>query len=76
MCIQISDVDNHADYDYVDYSNEDSKGKGLSTLETIQNPYYGGEVDTNESESIITSKAMRNSLRENIKVTNNIYYDQ
>ena len=45
-------------------------------FETIQNPYYGGKVDTNESESVITSRAMRNSLRENIKVTNNIYYDQ
>ena len=68
----------HAGYDYVDYSNDEtctfSKDQGATTQETIQNPYYGGEVDTNDSESIVPSNVERNSLRENIKVTQNPYY--
>ena len=56
--------------------NDDSKDIGPATLETIQNPYYCSEIDTNESESVIASKAERNSRRENIKVTKNLYYEQ
>lgn len=70
----------HAGYDYVDYSNVNtntfSKDEGAAALETMQNPYYGGGLDTTESESIIASNAERKSLRENIKVTENPYYEQ
>ena len=43
-------------------------------MNTVTNPYYGGEVEVNESESNIATRAERTSLRENIKITDNPYY--
>ena len=41
----------------------------------MQNPYYEAEIGVNERESIIAAKAEQESLRENVKVTDNPYYE-
>ena len=71
----ISDANDHAGYDGVEFPNDGSNIDDLTALNSIQNPYYGGEIETNEPESVIASKAKRNSLRENIKITDNPYYE-
>ena len=40
-----------------------------------QNPYYGGDVENNESDSTIAARSNTNTSRENIKVTQNPYYE-
>ena len=73
----------HDGYDYAELPSGQAKpdrllikDKEVAALETVQNPYYGGEIEVGESESVIAFKAERNSLRENIKVTENLYYEQ
>ena len=75
-------MNNHAGYDYAEFTNHDeesgpkelSKDNVEKTFATVQNPYYGDEIDIKESESSIGDKVQRNSLKENIKVTQNPYY--
>ena len=67
----------HDGYDSAEFPKMQSSSQSESiTLKTVQNPYYGRDVEVNESESTIAEKAARNSLRENIKVTENLYYEQ
>ena len=77
----------HDGYDYAEFPTQSQSGqtkgnsrfslndKETSTLKKVQNPYYGGDDDADESESCIADKAKRNSLRQDIKVTENPYYD-
>ena len=77
------EVNNHSGYDYAEFTNHDEKSNPKEllkdnvekTLATVQNPYYGDEVDIKESEASIGDKVQRNSLKENIKVTHNPYYE-
>ena len=67
--------DDHDGYDCAEYPKMQSFGQTESaTLKIVQNPYYGGEVEVNESEFNTAVKAERTSLREDIKVTQNPYY--
>ena len=45
------------------------------TLDTVQNPYYGSEIEIKTPESSIGDEVQRNCLKENIKVTQNPYYE-
>ena len=83
ICIVIDLKENdHDGYDYAELPSGKTKpdrllikDKEVAALETVQNPYYGGEIEVGESESVIAFKAERNSLRENIKVMENEYYE-
>ena len=74
----ILDANDHVEYDsFEDDNSLESafpRDKGTTSLKVIQNPYYGGEIDTRESESINASSAAKHDLTDNIKVTQNPYY--
>ena len=70
----ISKANDHDGYDHAEFTKP-SPSSQTEPIQTVQNPYYGGEDEINESESSIAAKAERTSLRENIKVTDNPYYE-
>ena len=77
------EANDHVGYDYAEFTNYDDqshqkkvpKDNVENDLATVQNPYYAKEVETKESESNSEDKGMRNSFKENIKVTQNPYYE-
>ena len=75
--LRILETNDHDGYDCAEFPTQSGqiKDKGVTNLKTIQNPYYGEEDVVNELESSMTANIEGNSLRENIKVTENPYYE-
>merc|ERR1712038_1661044 len=63
------EVNDHVGYDYAEFTNYDdlsdpekvSKDNVESTLATVENPYYGREVEIKETGSSIGDKTKRHS---------------
>ena len=70
---QVSDANDHAGYDCAEFTNDNSRDKEATTLQTIQNSYNGGEVETNETESIKWGISSSGTLRKQNKGT--IWYN-